>query len=131
MKKSDLRFVILAVWWIGLGTEHLRHTDHRAIGLTCIFAFLAALQLWGTPPIAFWRWLTYWKVPCEGCNGTGICGGESSRYPHSCCGDCGRKLVDASTLPAGYSGVHNGRATVGDGIMWRRPWSRKQVQRSL
>lgn len=80
-----------------------------------------------------WIRLTYWPVPCDRCNGTGICAtlqaGKPPSVPHSCCGDCGRKIVDARDLPPGYSGVLNGRATVGDGIMWRRPWSRRQVVR--
>lgn len=81
-----------------------------------------------------WYRLTYWPVPCADCRGTGVCAttqaGAPPSVPHSCCGECGRKIVPASALPAGYSGVHkDGTAVVGDGVMWRRPWSRRQVRR--
>lgn len=74
----------------------------------------------------FWVWLTYFKVACDYCNGTGIC--QTGTKPHSCCGECDRLNVDASTVPLNFSGVARGRAMIGDGVMWRRPWSRAQVK---
>lgn len=79
-----------------------------------------------------WLWLTYWPVPCESCNGTGICTGKTSKYPHSCCGDCRRKIVDWSAVPPGFDGStasRKFRPLIGDGVMWRRPWSKRQVLR--
>ena len=79
-----------------------------------------------------WIALTYWRVPCEVCHGTGICdgtlaGGRPS-MPHSCCGDCGRRWVSRSTLPANFDGNERpGSALIGDGVMYRRPWSRRQT----
>lgn len=76
-----------------------------------------------------WISLTYWEVPCDGCNGTGICAGVNSDKPHSCCGDCDRITVAASNVPPDFAGIYNARATIGTGIMWRRPWSKRQVNK--
>jgi hypothetical protein len=81
-----------------------------------------------------WVRLTYWRVPCETCKGTGLCegtlaGGPPS-MPHSCCGDCGRRWVPRETLPAGFDGNERpGQALIGNGVMFRRPWSRRQTER--
>lgn len=77
-----------------------------------------------------WIRLTYWQVKCDGCAGTGICTGRNSQHPHSCCGECGRRSVPLSEVPPGFSPVLDGQATIGDGIMWVRPWApRRQVHR--
>lgn len=75
-----------------------------------------------------WIWLTYWRVTCDGCDGTGICTGQNSREPHSCCGDCHRRWAKLADVPAGFMNSGGGDSVlIGDGIMWRRPWSRRQV----
>jgi hypothetical protein len=76
-----------------------------------------------------WLWLTYWQVVCEVCNGTGICHQRNATEPHSCCGDCPRRYADPSELPRGWHLVPGTRPIVGTGLMWRRPWSRRQVTR--
>ena len=81
-----------------------------------------------------WIRLTYWTVPCESCNGTGICctlqAGKPPAEPHSCCGDCNRKIVPKNQVPEGFMSLpYENTVTIGDGIMYRRPWSSRQVQR--
>lgn len=48
------------------------------------------------------------KVTCPGCNGTGLCqtlqAGMPPQYPHSCCGDCNRVVVPASSVPPDFDG---------------------------
>lgn len=78
-----------------------------------------------------WRWATYWPVKCEDCNGTGICVGENSRHPHSCCGACDRRAVPTTSVPPNgkFACVANG-VLIGNGRMWVRPWApRRQVER--
>lgn len=79
---------------------------------------------------ALWDLLTYWPVACDGCAGTGICTGENATVPHSCCGDCDRIVVPARRVPSNFMGLmRNGStAMVGTGVMWRRPWSRRQIK---
>jgi hypothetical protein len=76
-----------------------------------------------------WIRLTYLPVPCEVCNGTGICARQNAARPHSCCGDCKRKRVTQADVPPGFCDSPDERPLIGDGIMWRRPWSREQVER--
>ncbi len=83
-----------------------------------------------------WIALTYWAVPCEDCNGTGICAtlqnGQPPSRPHSCCGDCERKKVPVAEVPPGFADALNrkyGYCIIGDGVMYHRPWSRRQVQK--
>jgi len=81
-----------------------------------------------------WIRLTYWRVPCEDCDGTGICRQNKSTHPHSCCGDCERKTVPLAAVPEGFLSETDrklGRAIIGDGIMWRRPWSKRQVRKPV
>ena len=71
-----------------------------------------------------WIAITYWKVPCEDCNGTGLCHHKNSRFPHSCCGDCGRKRVPWSAVPSNFdrdTTRFSDTAIIGDGTMYRRP----------
>jgi hypothetical protein len=77
-----------------------------------------------------WLRLTYWRVRCDGCEGTGLCKGPNQLEPHSCCGGCHRRWVNLADVPAGFmnSGGRD-KVLIGDGIMWRRPWSRRQVQK--
>ena len=82
-----------------------------------------------------WIKLTYWSVPCSSCKGTGICqtlqAGKPPSVPHSCCGDCERKTVPATEVPADFSGISGATATVGSGTMYRRPWAKEQVQKPV
>jgi hypothetical protein len=71
-----------------------------------------------------WRWATYWEVPCEGCDGTGLCAAPGSKGPHSCCGDCDRKTVPAAGVPPGFRHLQDAPTVlVGTGRMWIRPWA--------
>jgi len=79
-----------------------------------------------------WIWLTYWKVACEGCDGTGVCAGKAITAVHSCCGDCRRVKVPLVKAPPGWE-IDNvareyGHIILGDGVMYRRPWSKRQVE---
>lgn len=80
-----------------------------------------------------WIRFTYLPVPCESCNGTGICAtlqaGRPPSRPHSCCGDCERKRVTQADVPPGFCDSLDEQPIIGDGIMWRRPWSKAQVVR--
>ena len=80
-----------------------------------------------------WVYLTYWKVKCADCHGTGIChgtqAGQPSSRPHSCCGDCGNKYVPRSKVPDNFEPKTGDMVLIGTGIMYRRPWSRTQVQK--
>ncbi len=79
-----------------------------------------------------WIRLTYWPVACSGCKGTGICLVNNPGppiEPHSCCGDCRRITVPRSEVPAGFTPPRYDPVTIGDGKMWRRPWSREEVLR--
>lgn len=80
-----------------------------------------------------WRWLTYLPVPCERCDGTGVCKSAGAVDVHSCCGDCDRRLVPIEKAPVGWPlddiSRQSGRIILGTGVMYRRPWSRKQVIR--
>ncbi len=82
-----------------------------------------------------WIKLTYWPVKCPSCNGTGICttlqAGAPPSVPHSCCGDCGRKRVPRSQVPDDFAPLSADPVTIGDGVLWRRPWSRDDVKRPL
>lgn len=76
-----------------------------------------------------WIWLTYWRVACESCRGTGVCHEGGITQTHSCCGDCWRKRVPLAKAPWAPDKVERERGYVitGDGVMYRRPWSRRQV----
>lgn len=80
-----------------------------------------------------WIRLTYWQVLCESCKGTGVCtttqAGNPPSRPHSCCGDCRRKRVTQADVPPGFCDRPDEKPIIGDGIMWRRPWSKRQVLR--
>jgi hypothetical protein len=73
-------------------------------------------------------------IPCPDCKGTGICAttqmGRPPSEPHSCCGDCDRRLVPSDAVPAGFFGARDGeRVIIGTGILhvgfW--PWLRWRI----
>jgi hypothetical protein len=103
--------------------------DPLVAGVSFLMAFYVG-RLRRLPPILRrgWIWLTYWRVKCDGCDGTGLCKGQNQLEPHSCCGDCLRRWVKLADVPAGFMNAGGGDdVLIGDGIMWRRPWSRRQV----
>jgi hypothetical protein len=79
-----------------------------------------------------WRRLTYWPVKCEDCGGTGICQHARASHVHSCCGECDRRRVPLALAPPGWNVDEVSRASgyiiLGTGVMYRRPWSRRQCQ---
>jgi hypothetical protein len=100
-----------------------------ALGQLIAFAFRLARR----PPRLLrrlWIWLTYWKVVCSECGGTGVCQQPRAKDVHSCCGDCDRISLPRSKAPPGwhFSGDEE-TILIGDGVMWLRPWSRRQVRR--
>lgn len=75
-----------------------------------------------------WVRATYWPVLCDVCKGTGVCQKEHSKGPHSCCGGCERIVVPAWQVKKSFP-APGGSAIIGNGVMYRRPWSSKQVAR--
>ena len=73
-----------------------------------------------------WIRLTWWRTVCEDCNGTGICALPNPDGPHSCCGGCDRRWVPETWAPGFKGNRRPGLILIGDGIAWRRPWSRRQ-----
>jgi hypothetical protein len=63
-----------------------------------------------------------WRVVCPDCGGTGICKREGSRHPHSCCGDCDRRLVPRSAVPDDFSPDHLSNVLLGTGWIWGSFW---------
>lgn len=67
------------------------------------------------------------QVECPGCRGTGICctimDGKPPAYPHSCCGDCDRRVVPGTHVPVGFRPIVDGEALIGTGYVavgfWR------------
>jgi hypothetical protein len=74
--------------------------------------------------------LGQWRVICPVCKGTGICQSPGCRWPHSCCGDCKRKRVPWSSVPADFDGKNHNEyqrispdgVLIGVGWVWGSFW---------